>query len=52
MVSPNKGSQDVGGESVVVSDAEKARPLYDAVAKDTVADWAAHNAKPGTKPGG
>jgi LCP family protein required for cell wall assembly len=52
MVSPNKGSQDVGGESVVVSDAEKARPLYDAVAKDTVADWAAQNAKPGTKPGG
>jgi LCP family protein required for cell wall assembly len=52
MVSPNIGSQTVNGESVVVSDREKAAALYDAVAKDTVADWVAQNAAPAPKPGG
>ena len=52
MVSPNIGSQTVNGESVIVSDRQKAAALYDAVAKDTVADWVAQNAAPGSKPGG
>ncbi|WP_338090155.1 LCP family protein [Planosporangium mesophilum] len=50
MVSPNRGSGTVNGESVVLSDKNKALSLYDAVAKDTVSDWVAQNgtsAKPG-----
>ena len=52
MVSPNVGSQDVNGESVVVSDKDKASSLYDAVAKDTVGDWVAKNMPATPKPGG
>jgi len=52
MVSPNIGSQTVNGESVVVSDKEKAASLYDAVAKDTVADWLTQNGATANKPGG
>jgi LCP family protein required for cell wall assembly len=39
MVSPNDGSADIGGESVVVSDKPKASALYDAVEHDKVAEW-------------
>lgn len=39
MVSPNKGSDNVDGQSVVVSDKEKAVAFYDAVAKDNVEAW-------------
>ena len=49
MVSPNQGSEDVNGESVVVSDKAKASALYDAVAKDTVGDWVAKNMTPTPK---
>jgi LCP family protein required for cell wall assembly len=52
LVSPNLGSDDVDGESVVVSDKDKASTLYEAVAKDTVADWVAANASPTPKPSG
>jgi len=49
VVSPNQGSEDVNGESVVVSDKAKASALYDAVAKDTVGDWVAKNMTPTPK---
>jgi LCP family protein required for cell wall assembly len=52
MVSPNVGSQTVDGESVVVSDKEKAASLYEAVANDTVADWLTQNGATANKPGG
>lgn len=43
VTSPNVGSEDVDGQSVVVSDKEKASALYQAVSDDTVADWIAAN---------
>jgi LCP family protein required for cell wall assembly len=51
MVSPNKGSGNIDGESVVLSDKPKALALYDAVAKDTVAAWIA-NPTSSAQPGG
>jgi LCP family protein required for cell wall assembly len=38
MTSPHKGTDTIDGESVVVSDKQKALRLYDAVARDSVAD--------------
>jgi LCP family protein required for cell wall assembly len=52
MVSPNIGAQPVNGESVVVSDKEKASALYESVANDTVMDWLAKNGASAAKPGG
>ncbi|GAA3393779.1 LCP family protein [Cryptosporangium minutisporangium] len=43
VTSPHLGSQNVDGQSVVVSDKEKAIELWGAVEKDTVADWLAAN---------
>ncbi|EXG79038.1 LCP family protein [Cryptosporangium arvum] len=43
ITSPHKGSQTIDGQSVVVSDKEKAIGLWGAVEKDTVADWLAAN---------
>ena len=43
ITSPHLGSDTVNGESVVVSDREKALGLFDAVAKDNVAAWLAQN---------
>jgi LCP family protein required for cell wall assembly len=43
MTSPNLGSETRHGESVVVSDKTKALSLYEAVAKDNVADWVTQN---------
>jgi LCP family protein required for cell wall assembly len=58
MVSPNIGSQDVRGESVVMPDPAAATALYQAVRSDTLTDWAARasaaasaKATPSTKPG-
>jgi LCP family protein required for cell wall assembly len=51
MVSPNKGSGTMNGESVVLSDKPKALALYDAVGKDTLGTYLA-NATPSSKPGG
>jgi anionic cell wall polymer biosynthesis LytR-Cps2A-Psr (LCP) family protein len=41
LVSPNKGSGTIDGESVVLSDKPKALALYDAVAKDTLGAYLA-----------
>jgi anionic cell wall polymer biosynthesis LytR-Cps2A-Psr (LCP) family protein len=43
LTSPNKGSQTIDGQSVVVSDREKALGLYEAMAADKMADWMAAN---------
>ncbi|GAA2518200.1 LCP family protein [Pilimelia columellifera subsp. columellifera] len=43
MTSPHAGSETINGESVVVSDRPKALALYQAVAKDKVAEWVAAN---------
>lgn len=43
LVNPHLGSQTINGESVVVSDKEKASSLYEAVRRDTVSAWIAQN---------
>lgn len=50
MTNPHLGSQMVNGESVVVSDKEKAVALYDAVNKDTVKQWYEVNVSPPPSP--
>ncbi|MEU4621253.1 LCP family protein [Actinoplanes sp. NPDC023801] len=39
ITSPNKGSETIDGQSVVVSDREKALALYEAVAADKMDEW-------------
>lgn len=39
LISPNLGSDMVGDQSVVVSDRETALSFYDAMARDTLAEW-------------
>jgi LCP family protein required for cell wall assembly len=39
ITSPNKGSETINGQSVVVSDREKALALYEAVAADKMDEW-------------
>jgi len=51
MISPHNGTGTVDGQSVVLSDREKALGLYDAVAKDTVGAWYAQ-ANPSSEAGG
>jgi LCP family protein required for cell wall assembly len=46
MTSPHRGTGTIDGQSVVLSDREKALGLYDAVARDTVAQWMAANPTP------
>jgi LCP family protein required for cell wall assembly len=46
LVNPHLGSQTINGESVVVSDKEKASSLYEAVRRDTVSAWVAQHAAP------
>ncbi|HWG98022.1 MAG TPA: LCP family protein [Pilimelia sp.] len=46
LVSPHRGSDMVNGESVVVSDREKALAMYQAMAKDKMAEWVAANPPP------
>jgi LCP family protein required for cell wall assembly len=43
LTSPNVGSQTIDGQSVVVSDREKALALYKAIAADKMSDWLAAN---------
>ena len=43
ITSPNKGSETINGQSVVVSDREKALALYKAVTADKMAEWMAAN---------
>ncbi|MFJ6199480.1 LCP family protein [Micromonospora sp. NPDC092111] len=45
LTSPNAGSETINGESVVVSDREKALAMYKAMSADTMADWMAANKK-------
>ncbi len=49
--SPHKGSDTINGESVVVSDKEKALAMYEAMSSDKMAEWAAANASPPPKQG-
>ncbi|WBB55714.1 LCP family protein [Verrucosispora sp. WMMD573] len=48
VTSPHLGSQTINGESVVVSDREKALTMYRAMAGDTMADWMRANKQPTT----
>lgn len=50
VTSPNTGSQTIAGQSVVVSDREKALELYQAMAGDKMASWAEANASPSAGP--
>ncbi|WP_433345677.1 LCP family protein [Micromonospora sp. CA-111912] len=43
VTSPNSGSDTINGESVVVSDREKALGMYKAMTADTMADWVKTN---------
>ncbi|MCZ7377777.1 LCP family protein [Micromonospora sp. WMMC250] len=43
VTSPNSGSDTINGESVVVSDREKALAMYRAMSADTMADWVKAN---------
>ncbi|QDY11274.1 LytR family transcriptional regulator [Micromonospora sp. HM134] len=45
LTSPNLGSDTINGESVVVSDREKALAMYKAMSADTMADWVAADKK-------
>ena len=51
ITSPNQGTGNQNGESVVIGDKEKALALYDAVSKDQVAQWLAR-VSPSPKPSG
>jgi len=52
ITSPNKGSETISGQSVVVADREKALALYKAIAADKMTEWLTANpanpAKPST----
>lgn len=50
LTSPYSGTDTIGGESVVLSDKERAVAMYEAMAKDTMAEWVAANPKSSTKP--
>lgn len=43
LTSPNKGSQTISGQSVVVSDRERALALFQAVAADKMTEWMSAN---------
>lgn len=49
LTTPVKGTDTINGESVVVSDKEKALTLFQAINSDTMTEWAAKN-KPTPKP--
>lgn len=46
LVSPHRGSDTINGESVVVSDREKALAMYQAMTADKMAGWVKANASP------
>jgi LCP family protein required for cell wall assembly len=53
LTSPNKGSENISGQSVVVADREKALALYKAIATDKMGDWlTANQTKSSTGAGG
>jgi LCP family protein required for cell wall assembly len=52
ITSPNKGSQTIAGQSVVVADRDKALALYGAVSADKMKEWlTANDPKPSTGTG-
>ncbi|WP_371409878.1 LCP family protein [Micromonospora zamorensis] len=51
VTSPNSGSETRNGESVVVSDREKALAMYKAMSADTMADWVKANPPKGNAGG-
>jgi LCP family protein required for cell wall assembly len=51
ITSPHKGSQTINGESVVVSDREKALAMYEAMATDKMEEWVTTNVSPSPTPG-
>lgn len=51
VTSPNSGSETINGESVVVSDREKALAMYQAMSADTMADWVKANPPKGNNGG-
>ncbi|MFE9651455.1 LCP family protein [Micromonospora sp. NPDC006431] len=50
ITSPNLGGQTIDGQSVVVSDREKALAMYQAIASDTMTEWVKAN-QPGDTTG-
>ncbi|MEO3927346.1 LCP family protein [Micromonosporaceae bacterium B7E4] len=50
ITSPHNGSETINGESVVVSNREKALAMYRAMAADTMDDWVAANVAPTPTP--
>jgi LCP family protein required for cell wall assembly len=46
ITTPNKGSETINGQSVVVSDREKALALFNAARDDKMSAWMAANVKP------
>ncbi|SDY17125.1 transcriptional attenuator, LytR family [Micromonospora pattaloongensis] len=52
LTSPHLGSQMINGESVVVSDREKALAMYKAMRNDKMADWVRANKPPVRSNGG
>jgi LCP family protein required for cell wall assembly len=46
ITTPNKGSETINGQSVVVSDREKALALFNAARDDKMSEWMAANIKP------
>jgi anionic cell wall polymer biosynthesis LytR-Cps2A-Psr (LCP) family protein len=48
VTSPNSGSDTINGESVVVSDREKALAMYQAMTADKMADWVKANPPEGS----
>ena len=50
ITSPNNGSDTIDGQSVVVSNREKALAMYQAISSDKMADWVRANVKPTPTP--
>lgn len=46
VTSPHNGSQNIDGQSVVVSDRDKALAMYQAIAADKMQQWAKENIEP------
>lgn len=52
LTSPHSGTDMINGESVVVSDREKALAMYQAISADKMAEWVQANPQPSPNPGG
>jgi LCP family protein required for cell wall assembly len=50
MTNPTSGTDTIDGQSVVLSDKEKASALYNAMAEDKMAAWVTANVSPSPKP--